>query len=146
LNASRYTVPDANSIPLRHAIVDGTPFDFRHERVVGQDVGYDHNWLLDHPLDGALHPAARLLDPVTGRWMEISTTEPAIQFYAGKWMDGSLVSPGGRPYTRGSGICLETQHNPDSPNRPVSADWPTTVLRPGEVFRSATLHRFGTTG
>jgi len=143
LNASRYTVPDANSIPLRHVAVDGTPFDFRRERAIGKDVGYDHNWLLDHALDGALHPAARLSDPASGRWMEISTTEPAIQFYAGTWLNGSLVGPGGRPYMRGAGVCLETQHNPDSPNRPVSEDWPTTVLRPGEVFRSATLHRFG---
>ncbi|MFG6462590.1 aldose epimerase family protein [Roseateles sp. DXS20W] len=143
LHASRYTVPGANGIPLRHAGVAGTPFDFRRERAIGTDVGYDHNWLLDHPLDGAPHPAARLTDPVSGRWMDIATTEPAIQFYAGTWMDGSLTSPGGRRYTRGAGVCLETQHNPDSPNRPVSADWPSTVLRPGEVFRSATVHRFG---
>jgi aldose 1-epimerase len=143
LHASRYTVPGANGIPLRHAGVAGTPFDFRRERAIGTDVGYDHNWLLDHPLDGALHPAARLTDPASGRWMDIATTEPAIQFYAGTWMDGSLTSPGGRRYTRGAGVCLETQHNPDSPNHPVSADWPSTVLRPGEVFRSATVHRFG---
>ncbi|MFG6486891.1 aldose epimerase family protein [Roseateles sp. BYS78W] len=143
LHASRYTVPGANSIPLRHATVDGTPFDFRRERVIGRDVGYDHNWLLDAAPDGALHPAARLTDPASGRWMEISTTEPAIQFYAGTWMDGSLTSPHGQRYTRGAGVCLETQHNPDSPNRPVGPDWPSTVLRPGEVFRSATVHRFG---
>ena len=143
LHASRYTVPDATGIPLRHAAVDGTPFDFSRERAIGLDVGYDHNWLLDHPLDGALHPAARLLDPASGRWMEILTTEPAIQFYAGTWLGGSLAGPGGTRYTRGAGVCLETQHNPDSPNHPVGPDWPSTVLRPGEVFRSATLHRFG---
>ena len=74
--------------------------------------------------------------------MDILTTEPAIQFYAGTWLDGSLASPGGRPFTRGAGVCLETQHHPDSPNRPVGPDWPSTVLRPGEVFRSATVHRF----
>lgn len=143
LHASRYTVPGANGIPLRHAGVAGTPFDFRRERAIGTDVGYDHNWLLDHPLDGRLQAAARLEDPASRRWMDIATTEPAIQFYAGTWMDGSLTSPGGRRYTRGAGVCLETQHNPDSPNRPVSADWPSTVLRPGDVFRSATVHRFG---
>lgn len=143
MRASRYTQPDATGIPLRHVAVDGTPFDFRRERTIGLDVGYDHNWLLDAAPDGALHAAARLVDPVSGRWMEISTTEPAIQFYAGTWMDGSLVSPAGTRYTRGAGVCLETQHSPDSPNRPVGPDWPSTVLRPGELFRSATLHRFG---
>jgi len=143
LNASRYAVPDATGIPLRHAGVDGTPFDFRRERTIRADVGYDHNWLLDHPLDGRLHAAASLSDPASGRRMDILTTEPAIQFYAGTWLDGSLRSPAGRPYLRGAGVCLETQHSPDSPNRPVDPDWPSTVLRPGEVFRSATLHRFG---
>jgi len=142
LNASRYTQPDATGIPLRHVAVDSTPFDFRRERTIGLEVGYDHNWPLDHPLDGALHPAASLHDPATGRRMDILTTEPAIQFYAGTWLDGSLISPGGRPFTRGAGVCLETQHSPDSPNRAVGPDWPSTVLRPGEVFRSATLHRF----
>ncbi|MFG6416476.1 aldose epimerase family protein [Roseateles sp. DC23W] len=142
LHAGRYTVPDAQGIPLHHAAVDGTAFDFRKARSIGSDVGYDHNWLLDHPRDGALHPAARLHDPASGRVMDILTTEPAIQFYAGTWMDGSLASRGGRPYRRGAGLCLETQHSPDSPNRPVGPDWPSTVLRPGEVFRSSTLHRF----
>lgn len=144
LQASRYTEPDATGVPLRHCSVDGTPFDFRRERAIGLDVGYDHNWLLDHPLDGELHPAARLSDPASGRWMEVATTEPAIQFYAGTWLGGSLTGPGGASYTRGTGVCLETQHSPDSPNRPVGPDWPSTVLRPGEVFRSTTLHRFGT--
>jgi aldose 1-epimerase len=143
LHASRYTEADATGIPIAHRSVEGTPFDFRRERAIGEDVGYDHNWLLDHPLDGAQHAAARLRDPASGRCMDVLTTEPAIQFYAGTWMDGSLTSPGGRPYTRGAGICLETQHSPDSPNRPVGPDWPSTVLRPGEVFRSTTLHRFG---
>ncbi|MCE4536341.1 galactose mutarotase [Pelomonas sp. P7] len=147
LTASRYTVPDATGIPLRHEPVDGTPFDFRGARgigrEIGREVGYDHNWLLDAPLDGGLHLAARLHDPATGRWMEMLTTEPALQFYAGTWLDGSLTGPDGTAYTRGAGICVETQHNPDSPNRPVGPDWPSTVLRPGEVFRSATVHRFG---
>jgi aldose 1-epimerase len=142
LHASRYTVPDARGIPLRHEAVDGTPFDFRKERAIGMEVGYDHNWLLDHPLDGALHPAATLSDPASGRRMEILTTEPAIQFYAGTWLNGSLAGAGGARFMRGAGVCLETQHNPDSPNRPVGPDWPSTVLRPGEVFRSATVHRF----
>ncbi len=146
LHASRYTQPDATGIPLQHAPVDGTPFDFRRERVIGTEVGYDHNWLLDHPLDGALHPAARLRDPASGRCMELLTTEPAVQFYAGTWLDGALAGPDGTRYTRGAGVCLETQHNPDSPHWPASADWPGTVLRPGEVFRSTTVHRFTATG
>ena len=145
LHASRYTVPDASGIPLRHTEVSGTAFDFRSERTIGLGVGYDHNWLLDHPLNGALHAAAQLSDPVSGRCMEILTTEPALQFYAGTWLDGLLNGPGGARYRRGAGVCLETQHNPDSPNRPVGPDWPSTVLRPGEVFRSATLHRFRAT-
>lgn len=144
LHASRYTEVDATGIPIAHRAVEGTPFDFRRERIIGMDVGYDHNWLLDAPPGGGLQPAARLRDPASGRCMEVLTTEPAIQFYAGTWMDGSLASPGGRLYTRGAGVCLETQHSPDSPNRPAAPDWPSTVLRPGEVFRSATLHRFGT--
>lgn len=143
LHAGRYTEADATGIPLRHVAVENTPFDFRREREIGSDVGYDHNWLLDHPLDGALHPAARLHDPVSGRVMEVLTTEPALQFYAGTWLDGSLAGPGGEHYGRGAGVCLETQHSPDSPNRPAGPDWPSTVLRPGEVFRSTTLHRFG---
>jgi aldose 1-epimerase len=143
LHASRYTEADATGIPIAHRAVDGTPFDFRTERVVGLDVGYDHNWLLDRPLDGSLQPAARLVEPASGRSMDVWTTEPALQFYAGTWMDGSLRSPGGRPYLRGAGLCLETQHSPDSPNRPVGDDWPSTVLRPGAMFRSSTLHRFG---
>jgi len=142
LNASRYSEPDATCIPLRHVSVDGTAFDFRSERVIGGEVDYNHNWLLDHPFDGALHPSATLSDPASGRRMELLTTEPAIQFYAGTYLDASLISPGGRPFTPGAGVCLETQHSPDSPNRPVGPDWPSTVLRPGEVFRSATLHRF----
>lgn len=143
LHAGRYTEADPTGIPIAHRDVAGTAFDFRRERVVGADVGYDHNWLLDPAPAGTLRPAARLRDPASGRCMEILTTEPAIQFYAGTWLDGSLTGPGGRPYLRGAGLCLETQHSPDSPNRTPGPDWPSTVLRPGEVFRSATVHRFG---
>jgi aldose 1-epimerase len=107
--------------------------------------GYDHNWVLDEPerarVDGALRPAARLLDPASGRAMEISTTEPGIQFYSGNQLDGRLLGLAGRAYRQGDGVCLETQHFPDSPNRP---DFPSTVLRPGETFTSTTVHRFTT--
>ncbi|PTT82764.1 galactose-1-epimerase [Pelomonas sp. HMWF004] len=147
LHASRYTVPDATGIPLHHAKVEGTPFDFRQPREIGTAVGYDHNWLLDGykhgAQDGTLHPAAHLHDPASDRCMTVLTTEPAVQFYAGTWLDGALTGPDGTPFTRGAGVCLETQHSPDSPNRPVGLDWPSTVLRPGEVFRSSTVHRVG---
>ena len=151
--ASRYTEVDATIIPSGHASVDGTPFDFRTPKAIVSHIrdahpqivrakGYDHNWVLDAPFDGSLHLAATLEDPTSGRCMEIHTTEPAIQFYSGNFLDGSLVGPGGKAYRQGDGLCLETQHSPDSPNHAVSEDWPSTVLRPGEVYRSTTVHRF----
>ncbi|GAA0764291.1 galactose mutarotase [Ideonella azotifigens] len=155
LNASRYTEVDTALIPSRIADVAGTPFDFRSSQVVEARLregheqlrlarGYDHNWLLDAPQDGQLHLAARLEDPASGRVMTVHTTEPAVQFYSGNFLDGTLRGQGGQLYRQGDGLCLETQHNPDSPNHPASADWPSTVLRPGEVFRSSTEHRFST--
>ena len=154
--AARYTEIDATSIPTGHASVAGTPFDFRTPTVIESRIrqnhpqllmakGYDHNWVLDAPLDGELHRAAVLQDPASGRRMEILSTEPAIQFYSGNFLDGSLSGPGGRIYRQGDGLCLETQHSPDSPNHAVSEDWPSTVLRPGEVYRSTTVHRFSAT-
>ncbi|XHS78653.1 aldose epimerase family protein [Burkholderiaceae bacterium UC74_6] len=140
LHASRYTEVDDTGIPIENRSVAGTRFDFRAPNRVG-DATLDHSWLLDHPFDGALHPAARLFDAGSGRAMEMFTTEPCIQFYAGKWLDGSLRGHGGEFYKQGGGLCLETQHAPDSPNREGS-DWPSTVLRPGEVYRSTTVHKF----
>ncbi len=142
LKASRYTEIDAKSIPTHHASVEGTPYDFRVSRRIGEAI-YDHNWVFDHPLDGHLYPVARLIHRASGHVMELCTTEPCIQFYAGKWLDGTLRAPNGEVYAKGTGLCLETQHAPDSPNREVGAQWPSTVLRPGEVYRSATMHRFG---
>lgn len=154
LPASRYSEVDAHLIPLRHAPVVGTPFDFREPAVIEARIrqahpqllrarGYDHNWLLDGPADSdGLRPAARLHDPASGRRMEVLTTEPAVQFYSGNFLDGSLAGPGGRIYRQGDGLCLETQHNPDSPHHEASDDWPSTVLRPGQVWRSSTIHRF----
>jgi aldose 1-epimerase len=156
LHASRYTEVDAGLIPTQIAAVGGTPFDFRTPTRIADRLrcghaqlliarGYDHNWVLDEPerarVDGALRPAARLLDPASGRAMEISTTEPGIQFYSGNQLDGRLLGLAGRAYRQGDGVCLETQHFPDSPNRP---DFPSTVLRPGETFTSTTVHRFTT--
>jgi len=154
LPASRYSEVDEHLIPLRHAPVEGTPFDFRRPSAIAARIrdahpqllrakGYDHNFLLDGTPDAqGLRDAATLQDPVSGRRMEILTTEPAVQFYSGNFLDGSLAGPGGRTYRQGDGLCLETQHNPDSPHHEASADWPGTVLRPGEVWRSTTIHRF----
>jgi aldose 1-epimerase len=154
LPASRYSEVDPHLIPLHHASVEGTPFDFRQPTAIVARIrrahpqlliakGYDHNFLLDGELDAdGLRPAATLEDPHSGRRMQVLTSEPAVQFYSGNFLDGSLAGPGGRIYRQGDGLCLETQHNPDSPHHEVSADWPSTVLRPGETFRSTTIHRF----
>lgn len=152
--ASRYSEVDAHLIPQQHAQVEGTPFDFRAATPIEARIrqahpqllrakGYDHNWLLDGDADAdGLRPAATLEDPHSGRRMDVLTSEPAIQFYSGNFLDGSLVGPNGRIYRQGDGLCLETQHHPDSPHHEASSDWPSTVLRPGEVFRSTTVHRF----
>ncbi|XHS78679.1 aldose epimerase family protein [Burkholderiaceae bacterium UC74_6] len=152
--AARYSEVDRHLIPLRHASVADTPFDFREATVIGARIrqshpqllfakGYDHNWLLDGAPDAAgLRLAATLEDPHSGRRMDVLTSEPALQFYSGNFLDGSLAGPEGRVYRQGDGLCLETQHNPDSPHHASSPDWPSTVLRPGAVYRSTTIHRF----
>ena len=157
LMASRYTPVDATLIPVGIADVTGTPFDFRtptrigarirepHEQLV-RGRGYDHNWVLDRDrnlsADG-LTLAARLSHATSGRVMEVHTTEPGVQFYSGNFLDGTLVGSSGQVVRQGDGLCLETQHFPDSPNQP---DFPLTVLRPAEVFKSSTVMRFGITG
>ena len=104
--------------------------------------GYDHNVVLDRaPGDAALIEAATLRDPDSGRGLAIWTTEPGIQFYSGGYLDGTLVGAGGRTYRQGDGVALETQHFPDSPNQP---GFPSTVLRPGEVYTSTTVFSFAT--
>ncbi|WP_336320377.1 aldose epimerase family protein [Streptomyces lavendofoliae] len=151
LAASRYTPTDATLIPTGElARVAGTPFDFRRGRAIGEDIraahpqlvlakGYDHNWVLDKGLTARPQPFATLRDPGSGRTMTIATTEPGVQFYSGNFLDGSLAGPSGRTYRQGDGLCLETQHFPDSPNRPA---FPSTVLRPGDTYRSTTVHGF----
>jgi len=143
VQASRYTVIDAGRIPIEHRSVEGTPYDFRAARPIGDGLGYDNNYMIDGAEPGQLKPVARLADPVSGRVMEMHSTEPALQLYTGFHLNGSLQDVHGRPLVRGAGVCLETQHPADCPNRPISADWPSTVLQPGEVFRSTTVHRFG---
>jgi aldose 1-epimerase len=157
LRAGRFTPIDATSIPTGELVpVAGTPFDFTAPRAIGERIadddeqlrfglGYDHNYVLDRPpgSEGALVPAARVTDPGSGRFLEVETTEPGLQLYSGNQLDGSLTGTGGAAYGPRAGLCLETQHFPDSPNQP---GFPSTVLRPGEVYRSATVYRFGVSG
>ena len=147
INASKYTPVDEELIPTGElANVEGTPFDFRKPKVIGErfdqlgndPVGYDHNFVLDGS-DGEKRLAAKVMDPKTGRFVEVLTTEPGVQFYTGNFLDGTLVS-GSTSYEQHSGMCLETQHFPDSPNQP---DFPSAVLRPGEKFISQTIFKFG---
>ncbi|MEQ1684897.1 MAG: aldose epimerase family protein [Burkholderiaceae bacterium] len=152
LNASLYLPVDATLIPTGIDEVDGTPFDFREPTRISERIrsghpqlmaarGYDHCFVLDRGGSKGLVHAARLADPVSGRVMDIETTEPGIQFYSGNFLDGRLRGAHGQAYRQGDGVCLETQHFPDSPNRP---EFPSTVLRPGETFQSTTVHRFST--
>ncbi|MEV5341950.1 aldose epimerase family protein [Streptomyces sp. NPDC052676] len=149
--ASRYTPVDAGLIPTGElAKVAGTPFDFRRAKTIGEDIrdahqqllygqGIDHNWVLDKGITGRPEHVATLREPGSGRTMRIATTEPGLQFYSGNFLDGTLVGSGGRIYRQGDALCLETQHFPDSPNQP---SFPSTVLRPGQTYRSTTVHSF----
>ena len=156
LHASRYHPVDARLIPTGVDSVAGTPLDFRAPTAIRPRLddphpqlrlagGYDHHWLLD-ALETDNAPgtpprlAAQVLDPASGRTLALSTTEPGLQFYSGNFLDGTLRGPGGAIYERGAALCLEPQHSPDSPHH---ADWPTTVLRPGAVYRSRSVYEFG---
>ncbi len=147
MNASRYTPVNEELIPTGEiANVEGTPFDFRKPFVIGERIadvggnpgGYDHNFVLDGFSQEKVL-AAKLFDPKSGRSLEVLTTEPGVQFYTGNFLDGSLAS-GNFTYAKNSGLCLETQHFPDSPNQP---DFPSTILRPGDKFFSQTIFKFG---
>jgi aldose 1-epimerase len=150
INADMYTPVDATSIPTGEIdSLDGTPLDFRaamaigtrinddHEQI-GFGAGYDHNYVLNREADG-LALAATVYDPHSGRAMDVLTDEPGVQFYSGNFLDGHHVGKGGVAYQHRSGLCLETQHYPDSPNQP---DFPSTVLRPGETYSTSTVYRF----
>ena len=160
LFADRYTPVDETLIPTGElATVDGTPFDFRRPTMIGARIGeahvqlrrgrgYDHNWVLTRSgpstslrASGGLQPAAKVIERSTGRTMEIATTEPGVQFYSGNFLDGGTVGKQGRAYRHRYGFCLETQHYPDSPNKP---QFPSTALRPGQEYRSRTVLTFGT--
>jgi aldose 1-epimerase len=154
LPASRYTPVDAGLIPTGELRpVAGSAFDFRAARAIGARIGdadeqlargkgYDHNFVLDRERDG-LALAARLRDPCSGRTLEISTTEPGVQFYSGNYLGDGAPGKGGRVYGYRTALALETQHFPDSPNEPA---FPSTILRPGERFSSRTVYRFGVDG
>jgi aldose 1-epimerase len=154
LDASAFTPVDSTLIPTGQlAPVAGTPFDFRTPTAIGARIdaadpqlkagrGYDHNWVLERDGRAGLVHAAQLVDSSSGRTLDVSTTEPGIQFYSGNFLDGTLRGKGGRAYVHRSGLCLETQHFPDSPNHPA---FPSTVLRPGQTLRSRTVFAFATT-
>lgn len=152
LQADAYTpVADAAAIPTGEiAAVAGTPFDFTKGAVIGSRIGeddaqlkfgrgYDHNWVL-RGTAGELRPAAKVAEPRSGRVLVVETTEPAIQFYSGNFLDGTLVGKSGVAYAQRSGFCLETQGFPDAPNH---AEFPGTTLRPGEAYESVTTWKFG---
>ena len=149
LQANRYTPTNATLIPTgKLNPVKGTPFDFTSPKKIGADlakaggdpVGYDLNYVVNGTM-GTLRPAARVYEPGSGRVMTILTTEPGIQFYSGNFLNGSDVGKGGAKYEQYNGFCLETQHYPDSINKPA---WPTVVLKPGETYRHVMVHRFST--
>jgi len=150
INANRFTPVDSGLIPTGELrSVKGTPMDFTESAGIGARIdrqdeqltlgkGYDHNWVLNSNT-GRLALAARVYEPVSGRVMEIRTTEPGIQFYSGNFLDGSITGKGGQIYKQRFGFCLETQHFPDSPNKP---GFPSTVLKPGQHYKTATIYRF----
>ena len=148
LNADAFLPVDSTLIPTGELRpVKGTVFDFTQPTKIGARIndssdvqikyglGYDHCWVFNK----SYTVIASLYEPTSGRLMEVMTTEPAIQFYSGNFLDGKVIGKGGVAYQKRSGLCLETQHYPDSPNQPA---FPSTVLRPGEVYKTTTMYRF----
>lgn len=144
LDADRYTAVDATLIPTGELpTVKSTAMDFTKPVTIGTDIakvagGYDHNWVLNKKGD-SLSLAATLYHEGSGRFMEVYTTQPGIQFYTGNFLNGTLTGKGGKKYVQHSGLCLETQHFPDSPNKP---SFPSTTLRPGENYHETTIYKF----
>ena len=150
INSDKITPVDKDLITTGEFMpVDGTPFDFRKPTAIGARIngtdqqlqfghGYDHNWVINKPL-GKLGLQARVYEPTTGRVMEEWSTEPGVQFYTGNFLDGSITGKDGKVYSRRTGFCLEPQHYPDSPNKPM---FPTTELKPGETYQNTILYRF----
>lgn len=150
IHAQQFTPVNAGLIPTgKRATVSGTPFDFTQAHPIGERIdaadvqlkyggGYDHNFVLDRG-QADLRVVATVRDPASGRVLDVLTTEPGMQFYSGNFLDGKLVGKSGQPYLYRGGFALETQHFPDSVNQP---DFPNTILRPGETYRSTTIYRF----
>jgi aldose 1-epimerase len=150
--ADRYTPVDSGLIPTGElAPVSGTPLDFRKPTPIGARIhddneqlrlgrGYDHNYVLNGKM-GTMHEAARVEDPGSGRVLTVTTTQPGVQFYSGNFLDGTLHGKGGHVYEQRTGLCLETQHFPDSPNQP---NFPTTELKPGQTYHNVTVFSFST--
>ena len=152
INAASFTPVAEDLIPTGEIRkVDGTPMDFTTAHQIGERInanydqlkftgGYDHNFVLNNG-DHSMKFVARISHPLSGRLLEVFTTQPGLQFYSGNFLDGSLVGKGGITYQKYAGMCLETQHFPDSPNH---ANFPSTVLRVGDVFDELTVFRFST--
>ena len=144
LKADKYTAVNDKLIPTgENPAVSGTPMDFTTAKKVGRDIaqvpgGYDHNWVLSKS-GNDLELAATLYHAASGRFMEVYTTEPGVQFYSGNFLDGTLKGRDGRNYVKHAGLCLETQHFPDSPNQP---SFPNTILKPGEKYHQVTIYKF----
>lgn len=147
INADRYTVVDETLIPTGELRpVEGTPMDFTSAHAIGERIsqveggGYDHNYVLNKPA-GEMALAATVYEPMSGRYLEVFTTQPGVQFYSGNFLDSSLTGKGDITYKKHYGFCLETQHFPDSPNQP---GFPGTILRPGEKYQHSTIYKFTT--
>jgi aldose 1-epimerase len=150
INALKFTPVDSTLIPTGELRpVDGTPFDFRKPTIIGTRIdandeqlkfagGYDHNWVINKN-PGYLGLMARVIDPTSGRVMEVWSTEPGVQFYTGNFLDGTITGKGGCVYQRRSGLCFEPQHFPDSPNHP---QFPSTELKPGQTYTNTILYKF----
>jgi aldose 1-epimerase len=154
IKASKYTPVDSTLITTGElALVAGTPFDFLKPTAIGSRIGveniqlkyglgYDHNWVLDRPANSKdLLLAATVAEPKSGRCMDVLTTEPGLQFYSGNFLDGTITGKSGQVYKHRYGFCLESQHFPDSPNKPK---FPSTVLKPGETYKTSTVYKFYT--
>jgi len=145
LKADKFTEVDTVLIPTgKLPGVNGGPMDFRTAKAIGKDIaavkgGYDHNWVINRQGNN-LELIGSLYHPASGRYMEVFTTEPGVQFYSGNFLDGTLVNTkGGKKYVLHAGLCLETQHFPDGPNQP---SFPNTILKPGETYRHTSVYKF----
>lgn len=143
IDADNYTPVDSTLIPTGEIRkVKGTPFDFTSSRKIGQEIGsvkggYDHNWVLNKK-DASLQKVAVLSDSISGRSLEVYTTEPGLQFYTGNFLDGKFINRGGKPINVNTALCLETQHFPDSPNKP---GFPSSIVKPGEKYHTVTIYK-----